>query len=376
MVEYDRSVLQAEKELLLLNIARLEDHQPPHFTVTSNIAATFDFRMNSGLSARLLEGGGTAINPNAYTLELGSSVAENPTISIIPIQGQEFTERILTPLDSHKFQFLLIQGQDLQQLLRLTARGMELREADASRVIINSPRKPHEYEEFRRIVLHLAALEQARQLYLVPLDYRQRVAFPLEHQPSSAEMLQAIREGFLWSREPNGAGYILSKEQPGRLALTNYPGTNLSNEERERWNQDLATLPPNIVVIDIRPSHPGGAYTLRGHIRLRSFNEMLAFLGEGIRQFPEFPVEPDPRTGPVQPNPERTLAIETGTPPSATEALLQIQYEGETFWIPESKKEQPQAAWNQQVFALLYHIFQMTVTDVSKVLTPAITIAK
>ena len=33
-------------------------------------------------------------------------------------------------------------------------------------------------------------------------------------------------------------------------------------------------------------------------------------------------------------------------------------------------------SWNQEAFAVLANLFQMTVTDVSNVRTPAITIAK
>jgi hypothetical protein len=41
---YDDTVQRLETEMLLLNIARLHNHLPDHFTVTSAIAATFDFR--------------------------------------------------------------------------------------------------------------------------------------------------------------------------------------------------------------------------------------------------------------------------------------------------------------------------------------------
>ena len=43
-------------------------------------------------------------------LSLGASVSENPTLSIVPIQGEEFTRRVLTPMDASKFEFLLILG--------------------------------------------------------------------------------------------------------------------------------------------------------------------------------------------------------------------------------------------------------------------------
>ena len=46
VIGYDRTVGRIEWEMLLLNIARLRDHLPVHFTVTSSIAATFNYQTN------------------------------------------------------------------------------------------------------------------------------------------------------------------------------------------------------------------------------------------------------------------------------------------------------------------------------------------
>jgi hypothetical protein len=40
---YDQTTAELEQEILLLNIARLSQRSPVHFTVTGSIAATFDF---------------------------------------------------------------------------------------------------------------------------------------------------------------------------------------------------------------------------------------------------------------------------------------------------------------------------------------------
>ena len=98
---YDETISRLEREMLLLNIARVRNELPIHFTVTTSIAATFDYRVNAGVVGALLNPGA-----NTYTFSLGASAAENPTLSIVPIQGEEFTRRILTPMDENKFEFL------------------------------------------------------------------------------------------------------------------------------------------------------------------------------------------------------------------------------------------------------------------------------
>ena len=62
---------------------RAHRHQPIHFTGVSNIAATFDFRVNAGATPALTGEASKTLMP-----VFGGSVAENPTISIVPIEGE------------------------------------------------------------------------------------------------------------------------------------------------------------------------------------------------------------------------------------------------------------------------------------------------
>src|SRR5208283_2431549 len=53
VIKYDDSVLRSEQALLLLNIVRMHDDQPPHFSVTSSIAATFLLSYTGGLTSSI-----------------------------------------------------------------------------------------------------------------------------------------------------------------------------------------------------------------------------------------------------------------------------------------------------------------------------------
>jgi hypothetical protein len=103
---YDETVSALNQQVLLLNIARLSLDRPPHFTVTSSIAATFNFETNAGVIGTIFEGAGT----DSLALTLNSSAAENPTFSIVPISGQEFTHRILKPVTEDILAFFMFQG--------------------------------------------------------------------------------------------------------------------------------------------------------------------------------------------------------------------------------------------------------------------------
>jgi hypothetical protein len=76
VTSYDEAITDAISKQLLINIARAHQHQPIHFTGVSNVAATFDFRVNAGATPAFMGEAGRALLPI-----FGGSVAENRTIS-------------------------------------------------------------------------------------------------------------------------------------------------------------------------------------------------------------------------------------------------------------------------------------------------------
>jgi hypothetical protein len=93
VMTYDSVADDTVSRQILVNIARARQNEPIHFTALSNIAATFNFQMTAGATPPLggLEGG-FALAP-----VFGTMVAKNSTFSIVPIEGEEFTKRLLTP---------------------------------------------------------------------------------------------------------------------------------------------------------------------------------------------------------------------------------------------------------------------------------------
>jgi hypothetical protein len=115
---YDEVTRTLDEKLLLLNIARVSNQEPVHFTSTSSIAATFNWTTTLGASGEITESKGT----NFLNLNIGGSASENPTFSISPISGKEFTERVATPFQDRVFEFLVFQGGRIDQAMRLMGR--------------------------------------------------------------------------------------------------------------------------------------------------------------------------------------------------------------------------------------------------------------
>jgi hypothetical protein len=374
VLEYDRTVSYVEADLLLLNIARARHHRPVHFTAVSSVAATFDFRVKAGITG----GFGRVVDPRErpVTLDYSSSVAENPTITIVPINGEEFTKRVLRPLDEAKFEFLVHQGFDINMVLRLIARGINVDGDGGQTVLFNTPSQREGYQEFRRSLLHLASLDLERRLYVGPIMYEEVVPVRLDRAPTPEEIVDGLEKGYRWTAGEEAKAYALRKQASGRIVITNYDPKRLSNEEQRRLQEEAQRFPVDYILVDIRPGFPGGEYPLHGTIMLRSLNAIIGFVARGINEEPEYHVDKDPRTGPVLRNPVRSLEVEEAdNKPSDHE--FSVEFDHRYYSIrkfPVSEGMRP--SWNQEAFAVLSNLFQMTVTDVSNIKTPLISIPK
>ncbi len=362
---YDEAITDAISKQLLINIARAHQHQPIHFTAVSNIAATFDFRVSAGATPALTGDASKTLMPI-----FGGSVAENPTISIVPMEGEEFTKRLLTPYQETKFLLLLRQRYDIDLLLRLLAQELRIRDHGQEIAYRNRPAERTEYEMFRRVVTHLSAIQDQNQLHAEPLvSYR---TWTIPANSVTAEGFQALQKEYLVTYNQKDNTYTLRKQVLGRTLITNYDPDTLSPDERARLIDEAEEGHLNDVAFDIRPGHVGGEYPLKGDFRLRSFNTILNFLGRSLEEDPEYHVDKDPRTPTVEENPVHTMELLlSDRSPSGTD--LAIQLHGKYYAVNTIG---PLARWNRQAFQMLYLLFQMTVSEVPRVGVPSITIAK
>ncbi|MDJ0819230.1 MAG: hypothetical protein QNJ58_23675 [Desulfobacterales bacterium] len=368
VLEYDDTIQRLESEMLLLNIARLHNNLPDHYTVTSAIAATFDFRSSVGFQGNWP---GFYDNPKSqdkYSLNVGASVSENPTMSIVPVQGAEFTERILKPLNDETLGFLAYQGVNVGLLARLMARSFHNRDSAGNFLssALNNPQIAESYREFRRIELHLQWLSEERELWVLPIRFIQKVVAELSGPPSAGDIANALDKGYRWRKLSRPNQYELARIYSNRIAITNYDPDTLTNKEREKLYRLANRTPENHALVDIEKGYPGGDFPIFGTFKLRSLNAILAFLADTIDKTPEFEVAPDPRTGPVKENPIRTMDIQLTD--SAPDTELRVKFAGKYYSVPNTN-------WDREGFLILYKLFQVTVTDVSAIGIP-VTIAK
>jgi len=361
---YDEVTKMLDEKLLLLNIARVSTEETIHFTSTSSIAATFNWATTLGVSGEVTESKGT----NFLNLNIGGTASENPTFSISPISGKEFTERIATPFRDEIFEFLVFQGGGLNQIMRLMASGIEVQKPDGrfARFIENDPRRPKEYEEFRRIAAHLQWLNDHRQLFVRPLVFEETLVADFKSIPRAEDINNGFNMGLRWRQKPNG-NYELTRLKGGRVVVVNFDPMALSDQQRFELDEKIKKNPSGFVYLDIQPNGPGGNFPIQGAIKLRSMFQILHFIATGIRTAPEFDVSPDPRTGEMDVGPAETLKINiTDSPPD--QRLPAIYHEGYYYSVNDT-------VWDRTTFLLLSVLFQTTIGKVENVGIP-ITISK
>ena len=365
VLKYDKASNNILSRQLLLNIARARYHDPIHFTGIANIAATYNFQMNAGMTSALTGESGGLLTP-----VLGIGAAENPTISIVPIEGAEFTKRLLTPFTSDKMTLLLQQHYDIDLLLRVMVGELRMPRLGKDVAFLNDPSDMVGYPQFRRVVLHLSSIQDGNNLYVEPLIFSRSWTLPAESM--TPEGLQALENDEVTVKfDEDKRLYRLTARVTGRIVITNYDPEFLSDEEKIRMNEAAQKGPPNEVVVDIRPGYAGGEYPMTGKLRLRSFFSILNFLGETIGEEPEYFVQKDPRTDEVAQNPNRTLEIvEDDDKPEGAD--LAVYYKGNYYAVAPDREY----LWNAAGFQLLHQIFQMAVSELPRSAGPSITIAK
>ncbi len=330
VMAYDEAATDSLSRQLLLNIARARQHLPMHFTGIANVAATFNFQLNVGATPALTGNLGGLIAP-----VFGGSMAENPTISIVPIEGEAFTRRFLTPLSADRIILLLRQGYDVDMLLRLVAGELRLEENGTETTYHNQPTVRTGYRQFRRAVLHLSTIQDRNALHVEPPGL----------QESGDSVFPDI--------------------------LTNYDPARLTAAEREALNEWGKTGSPDEIRIDIRPGHTGGEYPMRGRLRLRSFHSLLNFIGSDKGAGQEYSVDRDPRSPDVSENPVHTLDVVEGADKDCRHELS-VTLNSHRYCLAESSP----SFWNREAFRVIYQLFQMTVANLPRNDGPDITIAK
>jgi hypothetical protein len=156
--DYNTVLHRTNAEQFLLNIVRLRYNEPPMFLEVAAVNTTFQLAQNYGATAGLNDRYVSPMN-NTFGLSAGVQFAESPTITYMPMQGEQFVKELLSPVSLNDILLLYQSGWNLEPVLTLTLQNMN-RQLNAPTACSPTATEPPEYKGFRRAAFLLGFLQK------------------------------------------------------------------------------------------------------------------------------------------------------------------------------------------------------------------------
>ncbi|MBT5230472.1 MAG: hypothetical protein HOM11_09380 [Methylococcales bacterium] len=147
--DYNLALQQTNDEQLLLNLVRLRYRDTPQFIEVSSISSTFNLTLNSSVAATIKQN-----FSEVYNLGFSHSYAEKPTISYSPLSGEQFIQRMLSPITLDKILLLNRSGWSSERLFRVAIQRIN----QVKNALSASGPTPNYLPEYQRFVAASKAL--------------------------------------------------------------------------------------------------------------------------------------------------------------------------------------------------------------------------
>ncbi len=160
--DYGEAIVRSADEQLLLNLVRLRYRDNPLFLEIGSVVTHFS--ASAGATAGGNVGTERAV-PGSLTLGGSLGYAEEPTVTYSPLQGEDFTVRLLSPLSSTNLVLLSQSGWSVERLLLCCVQRINgLRNAPSAAG--PTPDRAPDYADFQRLAhlmrqLQIAGLVEA-----------------------------------------------------------------------------------------------------------------------------------------------------------------------------------------------------------------------
>jgi hypothetical protein len=213
-VPYNEAVKITTEEQLLLNIVRLRYTDTPSSLAISNIAAQFEMVKSLQLTPFFAATGGDN-NRGSYGAVLPQAAlggADRPTFSFTPLDDQEFTRKLFTPLSLDGVLYLVKTTWPISTVFRLYLENLNW-VSNAETASGPTPSDPPVFEEFQKGIDALQAM-QDHDWIVFGLDERTETvggAVPAASIKPS-DVIEAAKNGFEYQPDDDGKTWTLRKK--------------------------------------------------------------------------------------------------------------------------------------------------------------------
>ncbi|MBL8745475.1 MAG: hypothetical protein JNK58_03870 [Phycisphaerae bacterium] len=116
---YNDAIARTGAEQLLLNLVRLRYRDVPLFLEVSSVTTTFDVEVEGGMAVR-------TTTPDIAGVDLAGKItlSERPSVTYLPLQGEMFVKKLMTPLETETLVLMYHSGWSLDRMLKVCVRRL------------------------------------------------------------------------------------------------------------------------------------------------------------------------------------------------------------------------------------------------------------
>ncbi len=376
---FNAAYADSSNRQMLLNLARLDQHDPTYFLQFGQISVQYNF--SGSINGNVSNGLPQSTQHVPLVTEMGTIQAggsTTPSFTFIPVADDRVAQQLLNPVPANVLYTLFQQGWPVDQLLRLMVERFEIQLPGESRVTTysNSPGQcdPRSYAIFLKICA--IAREFQRDGYLKLLGNEEFVpladGWSSATAPTAKDLLDAADKHLVYQKNSDGKWELGSNELVPKFVLA--PGGEATFERLRRTGvyeegQSLA----NMHALLEEGFSVEGDYTdkksSRPRLVLRSFLNILAAAAQEQTNFTAA-VEKTGFAAHVPPSEDRPIIRlrwdDAKTP--LRSPLIALDYHNQSYQVtdPVSDKIGESSSWNRDVFRLLTELASQVSVDISK----------
>lgn len=193
---YNQVIVNTLDQQMLLNLVRLKYRDSVFFLNINSVTASFTMGAQMGVEGeygidwKRDLGDGRVVRPN-----IGMNYSQTPTISYTPLQGEEFLEKVLTPIPIEALLLLTQSGWRIDRVFAICVERINDLH-NAPRASGPTPPEEPQYKKFQRMLELLYQLQVANLMEIGPhldLDKSRKVVVLIRPDPNYQNVIYELK---------------------------------------------------------------------------------------------------------------------------------------------------------------------------------------
>jgi hypothetical protein len=375
---FNSAYADSSNRQMLLNLARLDQHDPTYFLQFGQISVQYSFTGSINGTANNSVPQSTLHIPivtEAAGLTAGASTT--PSFTFIPVSDDKVAQELLNPVPPNVLYTLFQQGWPVDQLLRLMVERFEIQlpgEKTAT-TFLNSPERGNmkSYITFLKICAIAREFQRDGDLKLLATEEFVPLAadWTSPTAPTATDLLAADAKELTYQKDSDGKWELGRKELVPRFVLEQGGDTTVARLGKIAVFGEGESLKNMRQMLEqgfsVEGSYKEKNYT-GPRMVLRSFLKILSSAAQEQTGFNNLISRTSLLASIPPPEDRPILHLRWDSSTNLISPLIALDYHGQSYQVtdPVSEKDGEQANWNRDVFRLLTQLASQVSVDISK----------